>query len=80
MKLGPPVVDTEAMNALNDIYNSVVKLGVTRLKSGTLLASLLAYEEERDPKYRQKYEAVIDEMNSVRLSSCMDTVQAMCAL
>ena len=65
MKLGPPVVDTELMNTLNDIYNIVTKSGTTRLKPTTLLASLLAYEKEGDPKNRQKYEAVIDEMNSV---------------
>ena len=68
MKLGPQVVDTEAMNALNEIYKVVTKSGTTRLKTGTMLASLLHYEEERDPKQRQKVEAVIEEMTSVSLS------------
>lgn len=65
MKLGPLVVDTEAMNALNEIYNVVTKSGVTRLKSNTRLASLLSYEDERDIKQKQKYETVIDEMSNV---------------
>ena len=65
MKLGPQVVDTEAMNALNEIYSVVTKSGVTRLKATTRLASLLSYEEERDVKQRQKYETVIEEMRNV---------------
>ena len=65
MKLGPQVVDTEAMYTLNEIYSVVTKSGVTRLKTNTRLASLLSYEDERDLKQRQKYETVIDEMRSV---------------
>ena len=65
MKLGPQVIDTEAMDALNEIYSVVTKSGVTRLKTNTRLASLLSYEDERDLKQRQKYETVIDEMKNV---------------
>ena len=65
MKLGPQVVDTELMDALNEIYNVVAKSGNTRLKSNTRLASLLSYEDERDIKQRQKYETVIEEMGNV---------------
>ena len=65
MKFGPQVIDTEAMDALNEIYSVVTKSNVTRLKSNTRLASLLSYEDERDIKQRQKYETVIDEMKNV---------------
>jgi hypothetical protein len=65
MKLGPQVVDTEAMDALNEIYSVVTKSNVTRLKASTRLASLLSYEDERDLKQRQKYETVIEEMKNV---------------
>ena len=68
MKLGPLVVDTEVMDALNEIFNTVTKSGTTKLKSTTRLASLLSYEDERDIKQRQKYETVVEEMKSVSQS------------
>ena len=68
MKLGPNVVDSGAMDALNEFYKTVTKSSTTRLKTGTRLASLLSYEDERDPKMKQKFEAVVDEMNSVSLA------------
>lgn len=67
MRLGPQVVDTEAMDIMNEMFKLVTKSGTTRLKSNIPLASLLSYKDERDTKMKHKHEAVIEEMSSVSL-------------
>ena len=69
MKLGPQLVDTEVLDALNEIFKLVTNSKTNQLKSGMSLTSLLFYEDERDPKMRQEYESVVDEMS--RVSFCV---------
>lgn len=57
--------DIDLMTILNEIYEVAVRSGVTKLRNTTRLASLMAYEDERDPRKRQKYEIIMEEIRSV---------------
>ena len=59
-------IDSSLMNSFNELFESICRSGVTRLKSSTQLSSLLAYEEDADFRRRHKYEGIIEEMKSVR--------------
>ena len=61
-KMGSSSVSTDLMNVFFEV---VVRSGVTRLRNTTRLEALLSYEEERDPKKKQKYESIVEEMRSV---------------
>ena len=65
----------DLMSILGDVFELVVRSGcVSRLRSGTRLDTMLQNEEERDPRKRQKYEAIMEELGNVREAvkiSCM---------
>ena len=53
------------METFDNVFQTIMNSGVTKLKPQTRLASLLVYEGERDVKKRQKYTAVLEEMRTV---------------
>ena len=65
MKLSSTKGNTELVHILTDIFDLVVRSAITRLRNTTRLQTLVAHEEERDSKKRQKYEAIMEEMSNV---------------
>ena len=65
------MVDTETNNALNEMYEVVARSGSTKLRAATKLSSLLAFEDEREHRKRQKYENLLEEMRSVSVCVCV---------
>ena len=58
-------MDSTLMDTLNELYELVCRAGITRLKPGTMLSSLLSCEEELEARRKQKYENIIEDMRSV---------------
>lgn len=65
MKLGSTKGNTELVHILTEIFDLVIRSAITRLRNTTRLQALVAHEEERDSKKRQKYETIMDEMGNV---------------
>ncbi len=65
-KLGPPRINPELRTILGDLFELVVRTGcITRLRSNVKLETMLQYEEERDPKKKQKFESIMEELGNV---------------
>lgn len=58
-------MDSVLMDTLNDLFELVCRSNTTRLKAGTMVSSLLSYDEGMDLRRRQKYESIIEEMKTV---------------
>ena len=58
-------VSGDVINTLNEVFETVLSSGVTRLRSKARLSSLMMYEEEQDSRKRQKYEGLVEDMKSV---------------
>lgn len=78
MKASPAYLDGELMEAFDNVFQTIMNSGVTKLKPQTRLASLLVYEGEKDIKKRQKYMAVLEEMKTVSTiqRSCVENVSS----
>ena len=63
----PLQMDSTLMDTLNELYELVCRAGITRLKPGTMLSSLLSCEEEPEARRKQKYENIIEDMRSVNI-------------
>ena len=66
MKLDSSRSNADLQNILNEVFEVVIRSGVTKFRKNTRLESLLTSEDERDSK-RQKYESIMEEMRSVSL-------------
>ena len=54
------------MTVLSEVFELVVRSGcISRIRSGTRLETMLQYEEERDPKKKQKFETIMEELSNV---------------
>lgn len=62
-------LEADLQGILKEIFTLVVRSGVTKLRANTRLGALVAYEDERDPKVRQKHENLVEEMRSVSRST-----------
>ena len=60
--------DSIMLELCNGLFDRIINTGATRLRHPTRLSSLLHYQDETDPRARQKVEFIMDELKSVSLS------------
>ena len=61
----PNLMDSPIYVKLNSLYEAVVKTTSTGLRPSTRLTSLLRWQQETDPRNKQKLELALDEMRNV---------------
>jgi len=61
----PNLMDSPIYIKLNSLYEAVVKTTSTGLRPSTRLTSLLLWQQEPDPRNKQKLELALDEMRNV---------------
>ena len=71
-------MDSPIYSKLNLLYEAIVKTTSTGLRQSTRLTSLLLWQQEADPRNKQKLELAIDEMRNV--SGCVCWVGEACEL
>ena len=70
----PNLMDSPIYIKLNSLYEAVVRTTSTGLRPSTRLTSLLQWQQEPDPRNKQKLELALDEMRNVCVggtSGCM---------
>ena len=61
----PNLMDSAIYIKLNSLYEAVVRTTSTGLRPSTRLTSLLQWQQEPDPRNKQKLELALDEMRNV---------------
>jgi len=71
----PNLMDSPIYIKLNSLYEAVVKTTSTGIRQSTRLSSLLQWQQETDPRKKQKLELAIDEMRNVFVGGVYKYIQ-----
>jgi len=69
-------MDSPIYSKLNTLYETIVKTTSTSIRQSTRLTSLLQWQQESDPRKKQKLELAVDEMKNVSMYSTFNLVLA----